>query len=115
MSWIRLSDTLHSHPKRWRVGLPELGLWAVCLSWSGGSGLDGFLPAPVVASQGGSNARKLADRLVKAGFWEPATHPEYGSGWQIHGWAEYNISQQEWAETRRKNREKVARHRGTKT
>lgn len=92
MPWFKVDDQLHSHPKGRRAGLPALGLWAMCGSWSMAYKTDGFVPDWVVT--GWSNGRKLADQLVAASLWEPSNR-NGEDGWEFHDWADFQPTSDE--------------------
>lgn len=114
MGWMKVDDGLHSHPKRWRAGLPALGLWVVCGSWAAHAMTDGFIPEAVVESQGGKDWRKLAGRLVDADLWRPTTAGKDGPGWQMHDWDDFNISRMAWETRKAETAARVAAHRARK-
>lgn len=80
MTWFKVDDSLHSHPKATSASLAALGLWAVAGSWSGNHLTDGFLPDHVILqlSRGSS---ELADELVVAGLWKRSK-----GGYRFHQW-----------------------------
>ena len=84
MAWFKVDDKLHDHPKAWRAGVPAMGLWSLAGSWSADNLSDGFVPE-YVAARWDRSYRRLAARLVDAGFWDPAER-EGVSGWQFHDW-----------------------------
>lgn len=81
MTWFKVDDTLHSHPKAAAASLAALGLWTVAGSWSGNHLTDGFVPDHMIPllSRGQS---ELARELVAAGLWRRAR-----GGYQFHQWA----------------------------
>lgn len=93
MSWNRLDDGFHSHRKVARIGkrkpdrLAALGLWALCLSYTGNHPKEGgFVTRDVVARQAGDAelGERLAALLVEAKLWEVGD-----GGWQFHDWHDY--------------------------
>lgn len=87
MTWAKLDDRLWADPRTDAAGLEAMGLWAVALSWMGAYNTNGVIPRACVARLAGRKAHWLADRLVKAGWWE-----KLGSdGWRLRGWALYLI------------------------
>ncbi|OQO89906.1 hypothetical protein B1813_18875 [Saccharomonospora piscinae] len=109
MTWFKVDDTFHSHPKVMATDADALGLWVVAGSWCGSNLTDGFVPAYVVPRliPGGT---ELAEKLVAAGLWR---HAE--KGYQFHDWFDRNPSaekvkaereaaaerQRKWRESRR--------------
>lgn len=89
VSWIRLDDGWHSHPKTLRCSLAARGLWASCLGWSAQQLTDGFIPTSVPRMMDPKGTRSVG-QLVAAGFWEPVE-----GGWQIHDYLDYNSSREQ--------------------
>ena len=84
MTWFKVDDSFHSHPKSAAVSLAAIGLWTVAGSWCGTHLTDGFVPAhmiPILAR----GETKLADELVVAGLWTKSR-----KGFQFHEWSERN-------------------------
>jgi general stress protein YciG len=94
MTWFKVDDSLHSHPKAAAVSLAALGLWTVAGSWAGAHLTDGFIPEHMVPllSRGAS---ELADELVAAGLWKRGK-----GGYRFHEWLERNPSAEEVKEQR---------------
>lgn len=98
MTWQRVDDTFHSHPKVIRLlemdrGLEALGLWTLALSWAGGKGHGPVISLRVamrlLTTAQPARVRAHADRLVLAGLWEPSG----GDAWVIHDFAHYGKQQ----------------------
>lgn len=83
MTWFKVDDKLHSHPKRHRAGLRAMGLWVVAGSWCGDQLTDGFIPCDMLPALGGKPADVQA--LIDAGLWEVAQ-----GGWKFHEWERQN-------------------------
>lgn len=89
MTWVKLDDQLHAHPKikrAWKCRT-ALGLHLMALSYSGCFNTQGFVPADFVEEK--LPAKKERERatgvLVESALWEPVER-----GWQIHDWDVYN-------------------------
>lgn len=80
MTWFKVDDHLHSHPKTWAASLAAMGLWSVAGSWSSDQLTDGFIPEHVAMALSRGQI-ELADELVLAGFWERTER-----GYQFHEW-----------------------------
>ena len=52
MSWFRIDDRFHSHPKVLRAGNAAVGLWVRCGAYSTDYGTDGLVLAEIVARFG---------------------------------------------------------------
>lgn len=104
MTWGRLDDKLHAHPKAEKADLEAMGLWAMALSYCCDQLTDGHITAARVAmlARGVKRGSKLASRLVEVGFWHPinarcpADHPgceryliEGADGFRFHDWEDW--------------------------
>jgi hypothetical protein len=103
MSWGRLDDTLHKHPKLRKISrkprerLEAMGLWVLCNSYACDALTDGFVDREFVVQLTGSE--KAADRLGAwlvnckgpsgHGLWDPTE-----GGWTFHDWANYGPTRQ---------------------
>lgn len=65
MSWLKLDDRLHSHPKIAKAGLAAVGLWTILLSWAGSYATNGIIPREV-AVHFAHGDETLVQRLVDA-------------------------------------------------
>lgn len=98
MTWGKISDDLHSHPK-WLGAPPEAkALWTTSLSFCSHYLTDGFVSEadhlPTIAVQTFGlvpSARKRSMRaaaaLVDQELWKPAK-----GGWRFNDWKDYNPS-----------------------
>lgn len=94
MSWGRLDDTLHDHPKVDDLSLAALGLWTKCLSKAlrhrKTSPKPGFISTATVKSFAGTQTSRLVLELTtpiegkKHGMWEPVE-----GGWMVHDFIDY--------------------------
>jgi len=66
MPWLKVDDSLHSHPKVLAAGTTALGLWVRCGSWAAQHLTDGHVPDAVAMLYGN---RAQAAALVSAGMW----------------------------------------------
>ena len=101
MTWFKVDDSFHSHPKAAASSLAALGLWTAAGAWSGDHLTDGFLPDHMIPllSRG---ATKLADELVAAGLWRRVK-----GGYRFHDWAEYNPTAESVKTERKAARERM--------
>ncbi|MGB0096610.1 MAG: hypothetical protein WBP81_29235 [Solirubrobacteraceae bacterium] len=116
MTWIRIDDDLHSHPKiqaAWHQSEVSVGLHLLALSHSACYLTDGHVSRAFVALQlPNTTVRKQAvDALVASELWVVN-----GTGWEIHDYLDYNDSREKIlarraAEAERKatRRQKVSR------
>jgi hypothetical protein len=110
MTWFKVDDGFHCHPKVLEAGNECVGLYVRCGSYCAQHLTDGFVPAGVAALYGSA---KLAAALVRARLWVPVD-----GGWQMHDYLNYNPSRDQVeadreaaAERQRKAREKRAAER----
>ncbi len=93
MSWFKVDDTLHSHPKVRRAGAAAVGVWATAGSFCMAYKTDGFVPAWYLDSWG-KTGTTAARRLVEVGLWDEVDEgPE--TGWRFHDWDDYQPSSDE--------------------
>lgn len=85
MTWGKVDDKLHSHPKAEDAGLEAMGLWVMALSYSVAYLTDGLITRARVSRLAGERGEYLAGLLVDAGLWEV----RQDGGWQFHDWADY--------------------------
>jgi hypothetical protein len=104
MTWFRVDDGLHSHPKVLELPLDALGLWVLAGSYCADHLTDGFISAAMVRRLGGDKG--MTDALVEAGLWISGP-----TGWQFHEWTSYqdtaeNVRQKrvKWANDKKRQR-----------
>ena len=110
MTWFKVDDNFHSHPKAIAAGPAAIGLWTIAGSWSAAHLTDGFIPRQVLVTlTSDPNRARLAKRLCQVGLWERVGE----DGWQFHDWGDefrQKTSEQVKAE-RKANRDRQARWR----
>jgi hypothetical protein len=106
MTWARLDDTFHHHPKPMKVNLAALGLFALGLSYAADNGTRGRLPERWVLGRMVQDDQSAAEQLVDAGLW----HRE-GNDFVIHDFHDYNLTPEELTEQRNGSRERKKRQR----
>jgi len=79
VTWFKVDDGLHSHPKWMAIPPAARGLWVTAGSWASAHLTDGHIPRHALTALGG-RPRDAAD-LVRIGLWE-----ENGDGWRFHEW-----------------------------
>lgn len=87
MTWVRLDDSFHSHPKVLAAGFAATGLFARALAYCGEYRTDGHVPSAFLMTE---EARELGDRLVEVGLWKASK-----AGYVIPDWSEYNPTRAE--------------------
>jgi hypothetical protein len=96
MTWFKVDDAFHSHPKVLATDPAALGLWVVAGSWSSANLTDGFVPDHVLPRLL-PDAATLARALVTNGLWRKVR-----GGHQFHDWAAYQPTAKSVRETREK-------------
>lgn len=104
MTWFKVDDTLHSHPKAIAAGPAAMGLWVMAGAYAAAYKLDGQVPDRFVATI--PQGRKLAAKLVDVRLWD--TQP---GGWIFRDWDDYQPSSTEIEKRRAIARERQRRHR----
>lgn len=103
LPWIRLDTTMADHPKILALvgqkAFQAITLHTFAMTYSGKHGTDGFIPKEALPMLHGrvSDAKKL----VSVALWT-----EEPGGWSIHGWDEYQVSDEE--SKKRKEKAKAA-------
>ncbi|MEV4271950.1 hypothetical protein [Micromonospora aurantiaca (nom. illeg.)] len=101
MTWFKVDDSFHSHPKVLAASPAALGLWVVAGSWSGANLSDGFVPDHVLPRLL-PDSDALAKELVTAGLWRRAR-----GGYRFHDWLDFNPQRDTIEEERKAARERM--------
>ena len=104
MTWFKVDDGFHSHPKTIKVGMSSRGLWVTAGSWSADQLTDGFVPKSAIKMWGGT--KRQVKELVEAGLWV-----EVENGWRFHGWAERQPTRKQVEKKREETALRVAKYR----
>ena len=104
MTWFKVDDGLHSHPKWLTASPPARALWVTAGSWSASHLTVGHIPRSALPVLSGRP--RDADELVNVGLWEPL-----GDGWQFHSWDEFQPSSESVEQERAAARERQRRAR----
>lgn len=94
MTWFRVDDKFHDHPKVRKLRgdkLAAAGLWSLAGSWSSDNLTDGFVPTEIV--QRFDPEERYAERLVEVGLWLPAER-DGETGYTFHQWGERQPTRQ---------------------
>ncbi len=86
MSWGKVDDKLHTHPKVDDAGIEAMGLWVLAMSYCADQLTDGFVSAERVRKLAGSRGASLSAKLVASGLWHAVP---YEDGYQFHDWSKY--------------------------
>ncbi|WP_027944247.1 hypothetical protein [Amycolatopsis taiwanensis] len=105
MTWFKVDDHFHSHPKVMATDPAALGLWVVAGSWCSAGLTNGFVPDYVLPRLL-PGAVKLASKLVAAGLWVRAEN-----GYQFHDWLDHNPTAEREKERKANNRRRQQEYR----
>lgn len=83
MSWGKVDDRLHSHPKWRRASKGARALWTTALSWCSEQANGGEVPRDMLRMLDGTPSE--AKSLVSVGLWV-----ETSTGFAFHQWEERN-------------------------
>ncbi len=108
MSWFKVDDGLHSHPKWLATPKAARALWVTAGSWCSDQLTDGFVPAQALRALDGTT--REAAQLVTSGLWL-----EVEGGWLFHDWHDRNPSREQVEERRENNAERLRRWREKNT
>lgn len=107
MTWARLDDGFHSHPKvlrAWDLCPASIGLFARALSYVAQQEIDGVVPEQLVRMwiPEPGDREEVVEALVDAGLWD-----KNGAGtFVIHDYLDFNYSREQLTDNRRRDRER---------
>jgi len=84
MTWFRLDDSWHNHPKVLAAGNAAAGLWVRCANYSAQQLTNGFIPNEIAQQYGTKTER---DRVTGVGLWMKVE-----GGYFIMDYLEFNPS-----------------------
>lgn len=114
MSWFKVDDTAHTHPKLRGAGTAAIGLWTLGGSYAAQYLTDGIVHAHFVKAN--ATSPQVA-KLVKAGLWHPAGHscprcPQPAEGdYLMHDYLIYNPTRAKVLSERERAAEKKRKQR----
>lgn len=101
MTWFKVDDSFHAHPKVLAVDAGALGLWVIAGSWCSANLTDGFVPNHVLPRILPDSAGH-AETLVAAGLWARER-----TGYRFHDWHDFQPTAEEVNEERRAARDRM--------
>lgn len=107
MTWFKVDDVLHGHPKVIEVPLASMGLWTLAGSWCACYLTDGFIGFGALRKLGGD--KDLAQPLVDADLWI-----REDTGFRFKNWEEFQPTKLEVEADRAKNAERMRNYRSSK-
>lgn len=102
MSWVRLDDHAHRHPKQLQAGPMACWLWVCGLSYCSEHLTDGNIPSAALVTFNIPKAEREADRLVSVGLWEVTE-----TGYRVHDYHEYQPSRGQVVERKQRSADRV--------
>lgn len=116
MTWFKVDDKFHDHPKARKAGRAAVGLWLMAGSWCADNLTDGFVPDDVLPRWGGRDEDVWgdADRLVSVRLWERVER-DGDSGYVFLKWAKYQPTRADVMRKRAEARDRMARVRANIT
>lgn len=100
MTWAKIDDRLHAHPKVAGAGLEAMGLWVLGLSHCSAYLTDGFISEQTLKQLAGKRGQSLAKLLVNSGLWDEET-----GGWRYHDYLVLNPSAEQIKQERARKTE----------
>jgi hypothetical protein len=101
MTWFKVDDSFHAHPKILATEPAALGLWVIAGAWSSAHLTDGVVPDHALSRLLPDSA-ELAQKLVTTGLWR-----RIKGGYRFHDWAHYQPSKADVEEERNAARERM--------
>ena len=83
VSWFKVDDGIHDHPKTEHLSLAAVGLWTLAGAYCSRHLTDGAISANRVGKLGGDD--DLVRELLDAGLWRVE-----GRSYIFHDWHDYN-------------------------
>jgi len=99
MTWFKVDDSFHAHPKVLATEPAALGLWVIAGAWSSAHLTDGVVPDHALSRLLPDSAT-LAQKLVTAGLWR-----RIKGGYLFHDWSDFQPSANDVKERREKRAE----------
>lgn len=112
MSWFKVDDQFHSHPKVRGLDMASRGLWVTAGAWCASYLTDGELSERDVKALGGT--RRQAEKLVAAGLWALVDDAPGARRYAFHDWAEFQPTRADVSAKRQEARNRMANARAKK-
>ena len=108
MSWFKVDDGIHDHPKTEHLSLAAVGLWTLAGAYCSRHLTDGAISANRVGKLGGDD--DLVRELLDAGLWRVE-----GRSYIFHDWHDYNPPRAEVEQKRAAATERQRKWRQSRT
>lgn len=112
MTWFKVDDQFHGHPKVRGLDMASRGLWVTAGSWCASYLTDGVISERDVKALGGT--RRQAEKLVSAGLWSLVDASPGARRYAFHDWAEFQPTRAETTAKRQRDAERKADARAAK-
>lgn len=96
MTWFKVDDSFHDHPKVFDAPDCAVALWTRAGTWSARNLTEGFVPSGMPARLCDDHATAIKE-LVRRGLWSRVS-----GGWKFHDWDKYQPSKAEVEDLRSK-------------
>jgi hypothetical protein len=106
MTWFKIDDQFHSHPKVLACDPAAIGLWVLAGSWCSANLTDGLIQDHVIGRLVPGDAVPLAKQLTTSGLWKRVR-----GGYRFHDWSEYNPTSEAVRAEREAARDRMRRAR----
>lgn len=115
MTWAKLDDSFHSHPKvraAWYRCPASIGLHVMCITYSADHETDGVVPSWFVAAffQKPKDLQDAVGTLTDLGMWE-----QRADDFVIHDFLKYHPSKAKLTKKREEDAERKRRERGAES
>jgi hypothetical protein len=101
VTWFKVDDSFHSHPKVLAADAASLGLWVIAGAWCSANLTDGFVPDHVLPRILPDSA-PLAETLVVCGLWGRVK-----GGYRFHDWHDFQPTAEDVQAERRAARDRM--------
>jgi hypothetical protein len=108
MTWFKVDDRFHSHPKVLGLSLAAAGLWVRAGSWCAAHETDGHLNKALLRTF--KAPPRLAQELVNAGLWRAEV-----DGFSFKNWIEFQPTSAQLEQKRLATSRRVSKHRNAVT
>lgn len=112
MTWFKVDDGYHSHPKVMDLDMAARGLWVTAGSYCARYLTDGVITDKQIRAIGGT--RKQAEKLVAAGLWSADDAPPSARRYSFEHWSEFQPTRRDVESKRQEARDRMAEARAKK-
>ncbi|WP_411815691.1 hypothetical protein [Gordonia sp. SND2] len=117
MTWFKVDDSFHDHPKVLNLDLAAVGLWTLAGSYCARHLLDGVISDRQIRAIGGT--RRQAEKLVAAGLWsvhrDDADAAPSARRYVFNDWTDFQPTRADVTTKRREDAERKREARARRT